>query len=97
MQVPKIFNACLIFSALVSLLGCDPWRQFALRNPDTGAEAACAIHWGALSDEDVQRVRECISACEAKGFKLKSKKKVPEARPLVKVAKPASVPAACLN
>ena len=97
MQAPKILNACLISSAVVSLLGCDPWRQFALRNPDSGAEAVCAIHWGTLSDEDVQRVRECISACEAKGFKMTSTKDVPKARPRVNEAEPASVPPACLN
>jgi len=68
-----------------------------MKNPSTRTEAVCAIHWGTLSDEDVQRVRECISACEAKGFKLKSTKDVPEARPLVNEAKPASVPPECLN
>jgi hypothetical protein len=81
--------------ALTALTGCSEWRTFPLRNPTTGAEAVCAIHWGTLSDEDIQRIHECVEACEAHGFRLQSPESVPPAAPPVKSAKPPSIPLAC--
>ena len=63
--------------ALSALLSCSEWRTFVLKNPQTGAEAVCAVHWGSLTDEDVQRLRECIAACEARGFHPRSPEDVP--------------------
>jgi len=95
MQLAKIINMVLVFSASIALVGCDPWRQFKLKDPKTGAEAVCAVHRGTLSDEEVQRVRGCIDACTAKGFQVQSPAEVPAARPPVMSAKPASIPSAC--
>lgn len=81
--------------ALATLSSCSEWRTVVLKNAQTGARAVCAVHWGSLSDEDVQRLRECIAACEARGFYANSPKDVPPARSPVSSAKPPSVPSVC--
>jgi len=91
----KNLISALVLSGLAALTGCSEWRTFPLKNPATGAEAVCATRWGTLSDEDVQRIHECIEACEAHGFRLQSPESVPPAVPPVKSAQPPSIPLAC--
>jgi predicted RNA-binding Zn ribbon-like protein len=77
------------------LAACSEWRTFPLKNSTTGAVAVCAIHWGQLSDEDTQRVRQCVEACKAHGFSPQSPSEIPPAVTPVLNAKPPSIPLAC--
>src|SRR5262245_27361117 len=82
----------------VSISGClvGEWNSYALRNPNTGEEAACAVPWGGLSAEWNTRLYQCIAACHERGFEVVNPERLPEQRPPVEAA-PASVPGACLR
>jgi hypothetical protein len=79
----------------VALAGCGEWRVFPMVNPETKATVACATDTGTLSDELIQRLHECIQACEAHGFVLQSPERVPPLRTTVESARPPSLPIAC--
>ena len=84
--------------ALIALTGCDPWKPYVLRNPATGREAACFASRGwQLPPEQVQRLRQCIAACEARGYLLVSPGDVPPPVPPVEGTKPPSIPLECVS
>lgn len=85
-----------VLITLIGLSSCGEWNSYALVNPDTGKETACAVPWGpSLSSEDIQRLHQCIAACEARGYYLKSPASVPPPVPWVAGAMPPSIPLAC--
>jgi hypothetical protein len=80
---------------LVGLSGCGEWKAYDLFN-SAGSETACAVPWGqSLPAEDIQRLHQCVDACEAHGYHLKSSESLPPAVPLVVGAKPPSIPIEC--
>ncbi len=86
-----------------SLLGCGEWSGVMLRNPETKQHAVCLKDRGYnLPPEQIMRLRQCIQACQARGFELVDPSEMPPAiegssptwRPLVPSAcHAASVPA----
>ena len=82
--------------ALLALASCGEWQTFALVNPASGAEAACSVPWGtSLPDVDIQRLHECVEACEARGFHLNNPESLPRPVPFVNSAPPPSIPQEC--
>ena len=74
----------LRYSLLLSVLlaaGCGEWTAVMLHKPGTRQEAACVKDRGnRLPPDQVERVRQCILACQAQGFELDDPKDLPPPR-----------------
>lgn len=85
----------ILAASLVGLSGCSEWKVYTLEQPATKQRAVCATNRSTLNDEQNQRLHQCISACESKGFVLASPESVPRPGELVASAVPPSIPIAC--
>jgi hypothetical protein len=82
---------------LVGLANCGEWKPYTFHKDTTGEDAACFAPRGSLSSspEWVQRLHQCVAACEAHGFRLTEPESVPPPVPIVEGAKPPSIPNVC--
>ena len=80
---------------MFGLVGCSEWRTVSLHNPTTRTEAVCATQRGTLTPEQAERLRECVEACQERGFVLTNPEEMPAARDRIKPAAPPSIPLAC--
>lgn len=78
-----------------ALGGCGEWRTFPLSHPKTGETVVCLGNRGSLSDEDIERIHQCIDACKERGFVVDEPAALPPRVKGATPAKPPAIPVAC--
>ena len=72
------FPRSWVLTCVALLAGCGEWSGVILHDPASRREAVCVKDRGRLPPRLSERLRECIEACEARGFVLDDPSDKPE-------------------